>query len=268
MSKTTKLAIQKNKKPIYHNSKTSRRTKAKPKSKIVHRDKPHTHTQTHTHRRQHTTHTPPATNYSEDTVDDFDVEIMDSDDRIDNESMEDYSEEINAKSINTKKATNKKLTKKVAKKAIDEVNDNDDDDDDEEIRPKQMKLAEKTREHLKRKITEWLDCDDKIKLMNAKVKQYKDEKKRQEEFIIKVITKLGMEESKINIHDENKQLRSRVYRHKSVTKGAIKENIIKDALMESIRDEKRVEYLIKKIEQKRPVNERYYLKRTKGTNNE
>jgi Family of unknown function (DUF5760) len=59
-------------------------------------------------------------------------------------------------------------------------------------------------------------------------------------------------------------LRSRVYRYKSTTKGAIKEEIVRNALMEIIRDEKRVEQLVKKIDSKRPINERYYLKRTKG----
>jgi len=79
-----------------------------------------------------------------------------------------------------------------------------------------------------------------------------------------MITKLGMEDNKIDVHDENNNIRSRVYRHKSVTKGSLKEDIIKDALMEAIRDEKKVDQLVKKIESKRPINERYYLKRTKG----
>ena len=125
-------------------------------------------------------------------------------------------------------------------------------------------LGKKTREQLKRKITEWLDNDDKIKELNTKVKRYKDAKKQSEEVIMKMINVLGMEESKIDVHDDNKQLRSRVYRYKSTTRGALKEETIKNALMEVIRDEKRVEQLVKKIESKRPINERFYLKRTKG----
>lgn len=137
--------------------------------------------------------------------------------------------------------------------------------DNGEVKPKPVALCDKTKEHLKNKIDDWLDCDDKIKLLNTKLKQIKDEKKAQEDFIIKVITKLGMDDQKIDIHDKDKQLRSRVYKHKSVTKGAYKENIIKDALMEAIRDEKKVDNLLKKIDSKRPLNERTYLKRTKGT---
>lgn len=134
----------------------------------------------------------------------------------------------------------------------------------EKSEKKPKKLGKKTREQLKRKITEWLDNDDKIKELNTKVKRYKDAKKQSEEVIMKMINVLGMEESKIDVHDDNDQLRSRVYRYKSTTRGALKEETIKNALMEVIRDEKRVEQLVKKIESKRPINERYYLKRTKG----
>ncbi len=36
-------------------------------------------------------------------------------------------------------------------------------------------------------------------------------------------------------------------------------------LIEIFKNEKRVDQLVKKIESKRPVNDKYYLKRTKGT---
>jgi len=145
--------------------------------------------------------------------------------------------------------------------------ENYDVDDDEPAEPK-VKLAKKTKDRLKRKIVNWLNNDDKIKQLNAKMKKYKEAKKGQEDVIIKMITKLGMEDSKIDIQDEQQNIRSRVYRYKSITKGSLKEDIIKDALMEAIRDEKKVDQLVKKIENKRPINERYYLKRTKGNKDE
>ena len=211
-------------------------------------------------------------------IDDFntaDHNDYDNNHDIAEEHSEEHSEEHNEKhnerhrehsnrnsKIKTRtKSIKAKKSKIKHKKIINEHSDN-------EIRPKRIELAEKTKKHLKRKINDWLDCDDKIKILNAKVKKYKDEKKQQEEFIIKVITKLGMDETKIDVHDENKQIRSRVYKHKSTTKGALKEDIVKDALMEVIRDEKKVDQLIKKIDSKRPINERYYLKRTKGLKNE
>lgn len=131
-----------------------------------------------------------------------------------------------------------------------------------------FELGDRTKERLKRKIVDWLNYDDKIKVLNQKSKKYKDAKKQQEDIIIKMISKLGIDDTKIDIHDNNNNLRSRVYKHKSVTKGSLKENIIKNALMEAIRDEKKVDQLVRKIESKRPINERYYLKRTKGNKND
>lgn len=146
-----------------------------------------------------------------------------------------------------------------------DVGDNDEMDDNDE-KPI-IKLTTKIRNRLKEKITLWLDYDDKIKTLNEKTKKYKKNKKDHEESIMELISKLGMEERKIDIRDDNDNLRSRVYRHKSVTKGSLKEDMIKAALMESIKNEKLVDQLVKKIETKRPINERYYLKRTKGNNN-
>lgn len=117
---------------------------------------------------------------------------------------------------------------------------------------------------LKNKLTDWLNYDDKIKVLNAKTKKYKDAKKQQEELIMKMLTKLQYDEMKFDVPNTNGQIRSRVYKHKSVTKESYKETIIKDALMEAIRDEKKVDQLLKKIDSKRPIKERYYLKRTKG----
>jgi hypothetical protein len=131
------------------------------------------------------------------------------------------------------------------------------------------KLADKSRIRLKAKIIKWLDNDDKIKDLNKQVKKYKVARKEQEDIIIKMLTKLGMETQKIDVHNENDdQFRGRVYRHKSVTKGTIKEGIIKKALMEAIRDEKKVDQLLKKIDNNRSITERYYLKRTKGNKQE
>ena len=55
-----------------------------------------------------------------------------------------------------------------------------------------------------------------------------------------MITLLGMEESTFDVKDSQNQLRGRVYRYKSTTKKSITPDIVKDALMESFRDEKRV----------------------------
>ena len=193
---------------------------------------------------------------SDENIENFDFEIDEMDDiEPENGSDNEYVEE-----------------QEMDDEYIDEVNEEEEDDEVEddqvEVKPKRKKLDDKTVQRLKKKIVDWLDYDDKIKTLNAKSKKYKDAKKQQEELIIKMITKLEVEDMKIDVHDNENNFRSRVYRHKSVTKEALKEKIIKDALMEAIHDEKKVDQLCKKIESKRPVKERYYLKRTKGNKNE
>lgn len=137
-------------------------------------------------------------------------------------------------------------------------------DEVKEMVVQNRELEGRMKDRLKKQIVEWLDYDDKIKILNKRAKKYKDAKKEQEQIIMELLVKFGVENTRIDIHDDNDNLRSRVYRRKSVTKGAIKENIIRDALMEVIRDEKRVKELVKRIEKKRPINEKYYLSRTKG----
>lgn len=139
----------------------------------------------------------------------------------------------------------------------------DNESDEERGQPSPQKISKKSKERLKAKIIDWLNEDDAIASLNKKLKKHKDNKKQKESIVIKLITQMKMEDSKIDVHDGN-ELRGRVYRHKHVTKGPLKEEIIKDALMEAIRDEKKVNQLIKKIDSKRPINERFYLKRTKG----
>ncbi len=96
------------------------------------------------------------------------------------------------------------------------------------------------------------------------MKKYKDNKKDREKIIMNIINELGMDSGKIDIRDDNNNIRSRVYKHTSTTKGSIKEEVIESALLEVLKDKKQVAQLIKKIDSKRPINTRYYLKRTKG----
>lgn len=157
-----------------------------------------------------------------------------------------------------------KPRKRTTKRVVEEEEEEDVELEDMENEPV-PEIDARTAAKLKAKINEWLDYDEHIKDMTNKMKKYKDAKKKEEESIITMITNLGMDQMKIDIHDKKGAIRSRVYRQKSVTKEALKESIIKDALMESIRDEKAVNQLLKKIDSKRPVKERYYLKRTKGS---
>lgn len=127
-------------------------------------------------------------------------------------------------------------------------------------------IDEKTRRRLQKKIGEWLDFDDKIKELNNRSKKYKDAKKQHEDDIIKTITKLKLSDNKFDITDDDGQIRSRVYKHKSEVKEALKDDLIKETLMEICKDENKVDQLIIKMHDKRQPKTRFYLKRTKGNN--
>jgi hypothetical protein len=116
---------------------------------------------------------------------------------------------------------------------------------------------------LRDKIIQWIDLDDLIKEKNSELRELKSLKKNQETRILLLIDKHGLDDKKFDMKD---RFNCRVFQSKTVSKGAIKETIIKDALMEAIHDENKVEQLIKKIESKRPLNEKICLKKAKGEN--
>lgn len=127
----------------------------------------------------------------------------------------------------------------------------------------------KSIKRLKKKINNWMDYDDKIKLINLNAKKLKEAKKNEEIKILKIIDAMEKNSKqsgmKIDVTDSHNKTRGRVYRYKTITKESLKEDIVKDALMEHLGDERRVQHLLAKIDKKRPIKERYYLKRTKGS---
>jgi len=188
------------------------------------------------------------------------------------EISEEISTEVPVKK--TKKKPTKKINKKVVKKPKKVVQIDDEDSVSESDTVTQNSAAPKEKvgnlahAQLKTNILLWLNDDDKIKELNAETKKYKVAKKQKEDGIIKMINKLGLEETPLVIKDDNNKLRGNVRRNKSVTSGAIKHDIIKKTLMEVIKDESKVDQLVLKIENNRPKVVRYYLKRTKGTDDE
>jgi len=154
---------------------------------------------------------------------------------------------------------------------LEDMDNFDDESDNDQVSDnvsssiiKQVKKSKPSQEKeikkLKEKILVWLDNDDQIKELNNTIKKHKEKKKICEDKILEMIDNLGMGDNKLDTD------KGRVYKYKSVTRGALKEDIIKSALMETIRNEKQVDQLIKKIESKRPMTEKFYLKRTKGNN--
>uniref|UniRef100_A0A6C0C8Y1 Uncharacterized protein n=1 Tax=viral metagenome TaxID=1070528 RepID=A0A6C0C8Y1_9ZZZZ len=189
------------------------------------------------------------------------------------EISEEISEEVESPVKKPKKKPAKKQpVKKAVKKAKKVVKEEDSISESEtvirETAPPNEKVGNLAHAQLKQNILSWLNDDDKIKELNAETKKYKVAKKAKEDNIIKMINKLGLEETPLVIKDDDNKLRGHVRRNKSVTSGAIKHDIIKKTLMEVIKNESQVDQLVLKIENNRPKVTRYYLKRTKGINEE
>lgn len=142
----------------------------------------------------------------------------------------------------------------------DEDNESDSDETGNRNRKKQTaSLAE-----FKKASLSWLDCDDRIKELNGLMKEQKDEKKELEKKMLALMERCGLKEQKIDITDKDGKIRARVACQKSVTKSSIKDDQLKAALMEILQSERRTDQALKKVESKRKVNERWYLKRTNG----
>lgn len=173
-----------------------------------------------------------------------------SDAESESESEAESESESNSNSEEESEEVDKKKSKK-SKKLHKEKND-------------KVTNTSGSKDALKKKIEIWIKYDDKIKELNLLSKEHKDSKKETEKEILAMIKKLGMEEAKLDVTDKRGDVIARVYRHTSITKSAIKEDLLKDALMEIYQNEKKSDQIIKKIDSKRKLNERFYLKRTKG----
>ena len=201
------------------------------------------------------THREKQTPYKPKTIDIYqkvkknDIELISASNNVEN-THDEYSDTENEENyVNDKNAQN--MDTDIEKK--------------NKIGREKIENDRKIKDKLKCKISEWMDFDDKIKESNNQLKIYKSSKKEHEKLIIDIIEKLELGDLKFDIPDENKNIRGRVYRHKTVSKQAIKEETIKTVLMEVLHDQNKVNQLVKKIDDRRPIRETYRLKRTKGT---
>lgn len=121
----------------------------------------------------------------------------------------------------------------------------------------EMNETDESEEELKKKfkkiVISWVELDDKIKLINAELKNIKDEKKQYEDFIISFMEKYN--ENMITL--SNGSLKKNI----SQTKESIKEEMIQEAIQEYTKDLEEAYSITQKIIQKRQINEKVTLKR-------
>jgi hypothetical protein len=117
----------------------------------------------------------------------------------------------------------------------------------------------KVTKEFKNKVLQWVSIDDKIRELRKKTKELNDEKKQHEEYILSYMQEI--DEKCLNIRD------GKLRRNVSKTKGALKKNIIQQALVDITGDEIKAKAMTEHIINSRPVVERVNLKRTRNRKN-
>ena len=134
-----------------------------------------------------------------------------------------------------------------ANENVDEFGDSDNSDDEHQY---------EYTEEFKKKVKDYVKNDDRIRELQAELKVLNNAKKAAEMEILKHLERLG--ESNINI--TGGKLRINQYESKE----GLKEDLVKEALSEKIKDPKIIEFIFEKINEKRVANGKVQksLKRT------
>ena len=158
----------------------------------------------------------------------------------------------NNKKIDNNKKNNKKDDENNEKNSSDGENkeNNEDEDEDEE--------EYEFREDFENQVKTYVKTDDKIKELQRDLKEMNQQKKVAEDLIMKHLERLG--ETNINITG------GKLIVNKYGSKGSFKEDIVKEVLMEQIKDTRIVENIFEKIQGIREENAKIQmgLKRTSG----
>lgn len=103
-------------------------------------------------------------------------------------------------------------------------------------------------------VISWVSIDDQVRKLSEKMRDLKNEKKQFEEYILAFMEKY--EEDTITLHN------GLLKRNVSQAKGALKEDIIQDAIKEITKDADKAYEMTKFIMEQRPVSEKVNLKRS------
>lgn len=131
-----------------------------------------------------------------------------------------------------------------------EPEDNYDDLDEIEKEAEQLKITKEFQEM----VVKFVKMDDLIRKKEKEVKELKTQRKPCEAFILEYLDKIG--ETVIEITG------GKLRKNKSETKTPLTQEVIKDAIMEKIKDPLEVEQIISLMDTLRPKTERVNLKRT------
>ena len=155
----------------------------------------------------------------------------------------------------------KSNNKKKSKNNIIKNSDEDDKSSDENNSEDESKHEYEYTEEFAKKVKQYVKDDDKIRELQLELKKLNTAKKAAEQDILKHLERLG--ENNINI--TGGKLRINQYESKE----SLKEDIIKEAIGEKIKDPKIIENIFNKINEKRTAGKKIQvsLKRTFERNN-
>lgn len=164
----------------------------------------------------------------------------------------------------TKQVKSTKITSKPSKpsqKTLDSDNESDMPNPnngfgDDDVSDMDSEAEYEYTEEFKKKVKDYVKNDDRIRELQAELKALNNSKKTAEMEILKHLERLG--ESNVNI--TGGKLRINQYESKE----GLKEDLIKEALSEKIKDPKIIEFIFEKINEKRVANGKIQksLKRT------
>ena len=136
-------------------------------------------------------------------------------------------------------------------------NDSDDDDDEEESdNDDQKKEDNGLASEFKDQVHKYIKCDDIIRSKTKEIKELKDKKRECEEYIMKYLEKRGAEHI-------NMKCGITLKKRKTKTTSGLKVNLIRDAIIEGMKEKKITNDEVKSCETATRILELIDAKRTK-----
>jgi hypothetical protein len=199
-----------------------------------------------------------SSKYTEDISDSEDDDLVSYKNR-NNKILNDLPSTNSALSKSIKKTKQVKSTKVVSKskeKTSKSDNESEIPNPDDEFDESNSEAGYEYTEEFKKKVKDYVKNDDRIRELQTELKVLNGSKKNAEIEILKHLERLG--ESNVNI--TGGKLRINQYESKE----GLKEDLIKEALSEKIKDPKIIEFIFDKINEKRIANGKVQksLKRT------
>lgn len=202
-----------------------------------------------------------SSKYTEDISDSDEDDLVSYKNR-NNKMLNDLPNTNSALSKSIKKTKQVKSTKTTSKQSKKTSNSDNEfeipepDNEYDDMSDMDSEAEYEYTEEFKKKVKDYVKNDDRIRELQAELKLLNNSKKTAEIEILKHLERLG--ESNVNI--TGGKLRINQYESKE----GLKEDLIKEALSEKIKDPKIIEFIFEKINEKRVANGKVQksLKRT------